>query len=136
MNIPVILVSHGHLASSIHQAVELILGPQPHVAICELDPADSPTMSTARLTNALSGKREALILADLAGGTPANAAASFAFRDTRPVELVTGLNLPMLVAALTNHADTVSALAEQVHAAGQHGIDNPLRQLRAALSET
>ena len=72
----------------------------------------------------------------LPGGTPANAAASFAFRDTRPVELVTGLNLLMLVAAVTNHADTVSALATLVHAAGQHGIDNHLRPLRAAFSAT
>lgn len=116
----VVLAGHGALPHGVADAAELVLGPQSRLTVCELGPADSPESYGARLA-ALAGDASAvLVLADLPGGTPANAAKLLATR-RGGIRIVTGLNLPMLLEVLVRGGD-VDEMAELARTAGREGV--------------
>jgi mannose/fructose-specific phosphotransferase system component IIA len=119
MTIPVVLAGHGALPSGVAGAAELVLGPQPRLAVCELGPAEDPDSYGERLA-ALIGDGAVLVLVDLPGGTPANRAKLLAAR-REGMRIVTGLNLPMLLEVLVRNGD-VDELAEHALSAGRDGV--------------
>jgi PTS system mannose-specific IIA component len=96
--IGVVIVTHYRLAEEFLQAVQLIVGELENFHAIGLDPANSPESMRTRIDKAI---REAdrgdgvLMLVDMFGGTPSNLCLSFLEEDR--IEVVTGLNLPMLV---------------------------------------
>ncbi len=121
MSVPIILAGHGRLPSGVGEAAEMILGPQARLKVCELSPRDSPEEFGARVL-ALAGAAEgALVLADLHGGSPFNAVRALAAGHPR-IQLVSGLNLPMLLEVLLHTTDDVTELAGVAHAAGRDGV--------------
>lgn len=122
MSVPIILAGHGGLPSGVGEAAEMILGPQSRLKVCELSPRDSPEEFGARLL-ALAGTAPGLlVLADLHGGSPFNAVRALAAAPGRRVELVAGLNLPMLLEVLLHTTDDVTELAGVARAAGRDGV--------------
>jgi PTS system mannose-specific IIA component len=73
-----------------------------------------------------------LVLTDMFGGTPANLALTFL---DAGVEVVTGVNLPMVVKLSTLRAEkrTLAALAEAIAAYGQKNITLASELLRARI---
>lgn len=120
MTIPVLLAGHGALPSGAADAAEFVVGPQSRLLVCELGPAESPDSYGERLADLVGDAPEVLVLADLPGGTPANAAKLFAARRTG-VRIVTGLNLPMLLEVLVRDGD-VDELAAFAQTAGKGGV--------------
>jgi PTS system mannose-specific IIA component len=121
MSVPIILAGHGRLPSGVGEAAEMILGPQSRLKVCELSPRDSPEEFGARVL-ALAGAAEGvLVLADLHGGSPFNAVRTLAAGHSR-LQLVSGLNLPMLLEVLLHTTDDVTALAGVARAAGRDGV--------------
>lgn len=117
----VVLVGHGTLPSGVRDATELILGAQPRLHVVELPPEMTPEGLRDELVRVLDGGGEAVVLTDVFGGTPHNVAAVVAAsRDN--VEVLTGVNLPMLVEVLTSKAGTAAELAEVALNAGRTGI--------------
>ena len=96
--IGMILVTHGKLAEHFIDAMEHVVGKQEHVATICIGPNDDMEQRRADIANAIkevdSGKG-AIILTDLFGGTPSNLAISLL--DTGRVEVIAGINLPMLI---------------------------------------
>jgi PTS system mannose-specific IIA component len=96
--IGVVIVSHYRLAEELLQAVCLIVGEVENFRAIGLDPDASPEDMRARIDKTLreldtgSG---VLVLTDMFGGTPSNLCLSFL--DEGRVEVVTGVNRPMLV---------------------------------------
>ena len=96
--IGLVLVTHGRLASEFIHAVEHVVGKQEQIeAIC-IGPDDK--MDTRRADIAAAAKRSdsgdgVIILTDMFGGTPSNLAISLL--EEGKIEVVAGLNLPMLV---------------------------------------
>ena len=96
--IGLVLVTHGRLASEFIHAVEHVVGKQEQIeAIC-IGPDDK--MDARRADIAAAAKRSdtgegVIILTDMFGGTPSNLAISLL--EIGKVEVVAGLNLPMLV---------------------------------------
>ena len=96
--IGLVLVTHGRLASEFIHAVEHVVGKQEQIeAIC-IGPDDK--MDARRADIAAAAKRSdtgegVIILTDMFGGTPSNLAISL--REEGKIEVVAGLNLPMLV---------------------------------------
>lgn len=120
--IGIILTAHGELAPALLHAAELSLGPQPGVVAVRLAPQDGPEANAAALQAALAqvdGGSGVLVLADLFGGTPASTAALVLAR--RPYALLSGVNLPMVLEALSSRAEL--ALRELAAAALQAGRD-------------
>ena len=120
MTTPVLLAGHGALPSGVADAAELVVGPQSRLLVCELGPAESPDSYGERLADLVGDAPDVLVLADLPGGTPANAAKLLAAR-RGGVRIVTGLNLPMLLEVLVRDGD-LDELAAFAHAAGRGGV--------------
>ncbi|SFW92186.1 PTS sugar transporter subunit IIA [Amycolatopsis australiensis] len=121
MSVPIVLAGHGRLPSGVGEAAEMILGPQSRLKVCELSPRDSPEEFGVRLLALLGDATEALVLADLHGGSPFNAVRALAA--TRPgLQLVSGLNLPMLLEVLLHTTGDVAELAGVARAAGRDGV--------------
>lgn len=96
--IGLVLVTHGRLAAEFIHAVEHVVGKQEQIeAIC-IGPDDK--MDTRRVDIAAAAARVntgegVIILTDMFGGTPSNLAISLL--EEGKIEVVAGLNLPMLV---------------------------------------
>jgi PTS system mannose-specific IIA component/PTS system mannose-specific IIB component len=78
---------------------------------------------------------EALVLADLMGGSPSNAVAALALASPA-LQLVSGLNLPMVLEVLTSIEDSAVALAEVAVNAGKDGVMDVAARLREAAGKT
>jgi mannose/fructose/sorbose-specific phosphotransferase system IIA component len=123
-DLPVLFVGHAELPSGIRSAIEMILGPQENLATVELGPAADPAAISAEIERALEGMGVgpddgALVMADLAGGSPSNAAAAVFLR-RRSLRLVAGLSLPMALEVLADRFGRSAAeLAEVAVGAGR-----------------
>jgi PTS system mannose-specific IIA component len=96
--IGVLIVTHFQLAREFLQALRLIIGDVPHFAAIGLDPKIPPDEMRAQIEKALHDVdtgQGVLMLVDMFGGTPSNLCLSFL--EEGRFEVVTGLNLPMLV---------------------------------------
>ncbi len=133
MMIGVVVVSHVGLANELLHATELILGPLKAVAAVSIDRDMPVDVAKEELEKAVSlvGKDGdgTIILTDLFGGTPTNISAEFLHEGV--VEVLTGVNLPMLIKAVgarvNQDLDGLTALLEDY---GQNAIMRPSELLR------
>ena len=96
--IGMILVTHGRLADHFIDAMEHVVGKQEGVATICIGPNDDMEQRRADIADAIRTVDQgqgAIILTDLFGGTPSNLAISLL--DTGRVEVIEGINLPMLI---------------------------------------
>src|SRR5437764_15273894 len=96
--IGVVVVTHGQLATELLNAAEMIVGELPQFTAVSIGWHDDVDVAREAIEQAL-GKvnrgRGVLILTDMFGGTPSNLGLSFL--DAGRVEVITGVNLPMLI---------------------------------------
>ncbi|WP_128773607.1 PTS sugar transporter subunit IIA [Actinomyces oricola] len=123
--VAVIVAAHGHLAEGLVASSAMIAGPQDDVVAVTFDPSEGPDDLLAKYAAAVeaSPSDQYLILADLFGGSPYNAAARFAAaRDD--ADVVTGVNLPMLVEVLGRRmlGGNLAELVEVASTAGANGV--------------
>ncbi len=96
--IGMVLVSHGQLATEFRAAMEHVVGRQPQVAVVCIGPEDDMDMRRSEIVEAIRGVDSGcgvVVLTDMFGGTPSNLAISA--MNGSNVEVVAGINLPMLV---------------------------------------
>jgi mannose PTS system EIIA component len=121
--IGVVLATHGRLAEELLRAAEQICGPIENCRAITL----SATTALEDARQALAGAIEevdqgqgALVLTDMFGGTPSNLALTFL---DDHVEVVTGVNLPMLLKLTTCRGDP-SKLEDVARTLTAHGQKN------------
>jgi PTS system mannose-specific IIA component len=118
-----LLVSHGRLAESFLQVAEEILGPAEGVRVVSLaEPIDEEQVmeDIQRARKEIDQGQGFLILTDMFGGTPANLC--FSLLEDPMVEVLTGMNLPMILQILSSRKDT--GLAELAGIAMRCGREN------------
>ncbi len=96
--IGLVLVTHGRLAAEFISALEHVVGKQPNMeAICigPDDKMDERRKDIAASIAKVDQGQGVIVLTDMFGGTPSNLAISLL--EVGRVEVVAGLNLPMLV---------------------------------------
>ncbi|MEP2234232.1 MAG: PTS sugar transporter subunit IIA [Alteripontixanthobacter sp.] len=96
--IGLILVTHGRLADEFVHAMEHVVGEQKAVATVCIGPEDDVEQRREQISDAIGQVEDGdgvIILTDLFGGTPSNLAISL--MDTGRVEVIAGINLPMLI---------------------------------------
>lgn len=128
-----IVVTHGDLARELVKAAGRILGP---IEGLEAVPIgwDEDVETARRMIHDAAGRVGAgegvLILTDMFGGTPANLSLSFLERGR--VEIVTGVNLPMLIrfCKMRTEPRTLQEVAEGVWAGGREHIRIATESLR------
>ena len=113
--IGVVVVTHGQLANELVNAAEMIVGDLPQFAAVSIGWHDEVNDARADIVNAIArvqGDSGVLILTDMFGGTPSNL--GLTFLEANRVEVITGVNLPMLIklASLRGSQDLQSAARE------------------------
>ncbi|MCX6559577.1 MAG: hypothetical protein NTZ26_03600 [Candidatus Aminicenantes bacterium] len=93
-----IIVSHGKLGEEFLNALTIILGEAPNIEAVSIGWYDDVEDSKKRIGASLKKvdqKSGVVIFTDMFGGTPSNL--SFTFQKEGQVEIITGVNLPMLI---------------------------------------
>ncbi len=96
--IGLVLVTHGALADEFKLAMEHVVGPQEYVETIAIGPDDNAESRREDILEAIDRADSGdgvIILTDMFGGTPSNLAISV--MQNRKVEVIAGVNLPMLV---------------------------------------
>lgn len=118
--IGLVLVTHGQLAKEFVAAMEHVVGPQAQmVSIC-IGPDDDMEQRRKDILEAVDAVNQGdgvILLTDMFGGTPSNLAISI--MDKSKVEVIAGINLPMLI-KLASVRETAS-LADAVEQAQNSG---------------
>ncbi|OIO54115.1 MAG: PTS fructose transporter subunit IIA [Alphaproteobacteria bacterium CG_4_10_14_0_2_um_filter_63_37] len=123
--IGLVVVTHAQIAQELYRAVVHILGEeQQNFVAVGIESADDPDQALARVKEGVARGdtgEGVLILTDMFGGTPSNLALSLL---GDKVEVVAGVNLPMLVKAADRRRqeNSLQALAKQVRDAGTKSI--------------
>ena len=118
--IGVVVVSHGRLADEFVAATEHVVGPMDALLAVCIGPDDDMEKRRADIREAIADADRGegvLVLTDMFGGTPSNLAISLL--DPGKVEVIAGVNLPMLIKLASVRNDL--ALAEAVNAAQEAG---------------
>ena len=119
-----VVVTHGQLATELVNAAEMIVGDLPHFAAVSIgwhDDVDAAREQVERAIERVRGGNGVLLLTDMFGGTPSNLAMAFLAADD--VEVVTGVNLPMLIKlASLRKASEPAAVARELRDAGRTAI--------------
>lgn len=122
--IGLLIITHSRLAKELLEAATFIIG--------SVEAAECISIETQKdskkLRNIIQNKLKSLdqgdgvlILVDMFGGTPSNLALSFLQKDT--VEVVTGVNLPMVLAIAHNRKGKgLAEVADIAKSAGQRSI--------------
>ncbi len=121
----VVLVTHGNLGKELLGTAELIVGPMESICALSIHPQQSVEQIRETMAGAIrevDSGNGVLILTDMFGGTPANLALTF-LEDCR-VEVITGVNLPMLLKLGTSRQgpSTVVEIAQEITSYGQKNI--------------
>ena len=118
--IGVVIVTHGKLAREFRAALEHVVGPQEQFETISIGPDDDLDMRRNDMMEALArvdGGKGVIVLTDMFGGTPSNLAISAMDRDN--VEVIAGVNLPMLVKLASVRGE--SSLEEAITQAQEAG---------------
>ena len=123
--IGMVLVTHGALAIEFKSALEHVVGPQEFVETVAIGPDDDMEQrreDILRCVDAADQGRGVVILTDMFGGTPSNLAISV--MQNREVEVIAGVNLPMLVKLARVRADLdIKAAVKEAADAGRKYIN-------------
>ncbi len=121
----ILLVSHGKMAEGVKDAVSLIADAS-RVEALGLMPSDSPEDFKAAIEAKISEMNTeagAIVFVDLLGGTPGHQAAYLCVQHDN-IEVVTGMNLPMILEYVTMSEFVDDIEIENIIATGRDGIQH------------
>ena len=113
----VVVTSHGRLADELLLTTVFIVGKAEQMVALSIDPSrpiDKLQSDISKAIKKVDTGDGVLILTDMFGGTPANM--TLAFLEDNKVEVITGVNLPMLIklCQCRNKDQTLHELADEV----------------------
>jgi len=119
-----VIVSHGKLAEELLNAVIIILGEAPNIEAISIGWYDDVEESKKKISQSLKKvdqKNGVIIFTDMFGGTPSNL--SFSFLTENKVEIITGVNMPMLIKfASLQRNNNLKEVAKKVADQGKKNI--------------
>jgi PTS system mannose-specific IIA component len=120
-----VLVTHGRLAAEFIAALEHVVGPQTNIAAVCIGPEDDMERRRQDILRAISevdAGNGVVLLTDMFGGTPSNLAISV--MDKAKVEVIAGINLPMLIKlASLRESESLAAAVRGAQEAGRKYIN-------------
>lgn len=124
--IGILIVAHGALGESLIQCATHVMGSRPPLLEqFGIDMHDDPFTLLPVMKKVVQNLDEGdgvLILSDIYGATPCNIVSKLVKQNS--VEGIAGVNLPMLVRALTYRNGDLTKLAEKALSGGQEGVIN------------
>jgi len=123
--IGMVLVTHGRLAEELIAALEHVVGAQENVSAICIGPDDDMEQRRSEILDSTSNADQGegvVLLTDMFGGTPSNLAISI--MDKANVEIIAGVNLPMLVKlASVRQNETLTDAVDSAQDAGRKYIN-------------
>ncbi|MDC7712560.1 PTS fructose transporter subunit IIA [Vogesella sp. LYT5W] len=120
----VLIISHGELGLCLADCARHVLGRVPdNLAILGVEKQDNPDarlLDAQALIDKINDGSGVLVLSDMLGGTPCNIASRLRKRGV--VEVVAGVNLPMLVRALSYSAQPLEVVVSKAITGGLEGV--------------
>jgi PTS system ascorbate-specific IIA component len=137
--IGILIIAHGTLAESLLHCASHIMGSRPRqLAQIGITPQDDPQVvlpQALKAARSVDSGEGVLILTDIYGGTPSNIASRLLIPGR--IEGVSGVNLPMLIRALTYRNDSLATLTEKALSGGAEGVIRmPLPEQSSAATGT
>ncbi len=123
--IKIIIITHGNLGRELLATAEAITGKQDEVLVQTLgsNSLSNVCVQMEELFKGVDPAQGALVMADMLGGTPCNACLPYC--DKYNIEIVTGINLYMLLSAFVNRERMpVRELSQKVILDGKKNITN------------
>ena len=118
--ISIVVVTHGQLAEELVNAARTIHGELPGIVAVPLGWGDDAVTATSAIGRAIVGiGGDTLVLTDMFGGTPTNLSLPYL---SAQVEIVTGVNLPMIIKAATLREGPLEEVARAVRDQGKGAI--------------
>ena len=123
--IGIVIVTHSQLGDALIEAAEFITGSRPEatesVSININENADKLRKKIAQGIKNVNQSKGVLILTDMFGGTPSNL--SYSFLEEGKIEVISGVNLPILVKAINSREKQgISELSVDLEAFGKKSI--------------
>lgn len=123
--IGILIVSHRQLGDALIDCVEFILGERPEameaISVDLRENAADLRIKIEKGIKQVNSEDGVLILTDMFGGTPSNL--SYAFLEEGRIEVISGVNLPMLIKAVNARQEKeLSGLAEHLEVFGKKSI--------------
>ncbi len=136
----VVIVSHGRFVDGILDSVRMLLGSDvlskvTSVILTEMDSVEGLVQRVKEAIEKVRDENGVLVLVDLFGGTPSRAAAMIVIENPN-IEVVAGLNLPMLLQVLLNLDKPANELAKLAVEAGREGIIHVSEKIRKQVLKT
>jgi len=124
--IGVVVVTHCHLSEELVAAARLVVGEElkqfEAVSIAPTEGSEEIRKKIVSAIRKVDGGQGVLILTDMYGGTPSNI--SLSFLEEKKIEVITGVNLPMLLKLATTERDMdLETLAAFITDYGQRNIN-------------
>ena len=127
----ILIIAHTPIASAMLSFAEHVYGSIPeHIQAVDIPAHEDAKISFERVlaaAKAVETHGELLVLTDVMGATPANVASRLMTQQSNSgmklkVQILAGLNLPMLMRAVSYKDDALDALAQKTLQGGQNGI--------------
>ena len=122
--IGILIISHGALGESLIHAASHVLGKRPlrvrQIGVTVHDEPEAILPLARKCVRELDGGEGVLVLTDIYGATPCNIAMRLLQKGR--VEGVSGLNLPMLIRALTYRDEPLATVVQKARSGGAEGV--------------
>ncbi len=123
--IGIVIVTHSKLGDALIEAAEFIIGNRPEALVSvSIDLNESADVLRGKIADGIKkvkSKEGVLILTDMFGGTPSNL--SYSFLEEGQIEVISGVNLPILIQAANTRAKVgLPKLAVKLEAFGKKSI--------------
>jgi PTS system mannose-specific IIA component len=119
-----VIVSHGQLGEEMIHTAEMIVGKIPNITSVSIDVTTDVESSREQIRQAIQSVNNGsgvIILTDMFGGTPSNI--SLSFLDESNVEVITGVNLAMLIQlSMSDKEEPFQNLVQSLKQRGQENI--------------
>ncbi len=132
----VVIATHTDFGARLLKAAEFIIGPQDNCLSISIDVSHEVELTLTAIKEAIAATDKGagvLVMTDMFGGTPTNL--SLSLLGTGHLEVLTGVNLPMLIKALTARTIPLERLATEAKQAGCQGIVVAGEVLRKKVAE-
>jgi PTS system mannose-specific IIA component len=123
--IGIVIVTHSQLGDALIEAAEFIIGKRPEALVSvSIDLNESAEVLRGKIAAGIKkvkSEEGVLILTDMFGGTPSNL--SYSFLEEGQIEVISGVNLPILIKAANTRAKVdLTKLAIKLEAFGKKSI--------------
>jgi PTS system mannose-specific IIA component len=123
--IGIVIVTHSQLAAALIEAAEFVIGHRPEAVVpVSINLKENVDKLRGLIADAIKKVRQdkgVLVLTDMFGGTPSNL--SYSFLEEGKIEVISGVNLPILIKAINARQDKgLADLATTLESYGKRSI--------------